>query len=325
MHARGSSGGASTGGHFWSLWPTVRHVVRGRHAPACAPWSTTLLDERVGRIELRGWLDVVRDAPALVVIVHGLGGQATSHYSVAGFRAARRAGLSSLRIWLRGGDRRGEDFYHAGLTADLDATLASAEVRAAPAVVLLGYSLGGHVVLRYATGRPDPRVKAVAAICAPLDLAATAVAFDEEIAWPYRAHVMRSLRSMYAAVARRRQVPTPLEVVRRARGVREWDRLTVVPRHGFASVADYYERESVAPRLCDLKVPALLVASDDDPVVPAHVLRPTLSRPHDGLDVRWTSRGGHVGFPADLDLGFTGDRGLENQVVGWLAARAQEG
>jgi predicted alpha/beta-fold hydrolase len=294
-------------------WPLAR--------PDARPWSTTLVDPQAGRVAIRGLLDDLQDARALVVVVHGLGGRATTAYCARAARAARRAGFSSLRMWVRGADRLGEDFAHAGLTADLDAVLASPEARRHEKLFVLGYSLGGHLALRHATESPPAALAAVAAICPPLDLAETARVFDEEVAWPYRRWVLSSMKDIYAQVARRRAVPTPVPLVRRTRTVREWDALAVVPRHGFSSVADYYEKASVAPRLGDLRVPALLVATRHDPMVPARVIEPALPASAPGLDVRWFSRGGHLGFPLDTDLGEPGRLGLEDQVMAWLARR----
>ena len=92
---------------------------------------------------------------------------------VASVRRAARAiaahGWSCLRLALRGADGSGEDFYHAGLIDDLAATVDSAAFADYERIVIIGYSLGGHLALRYACEKPDSRVRAVAAICAPLE------------------------------------------------------------------------------------------------------------------------------------------------------------
>jgi predicted alpha/beta-fold hydrolase len=106
--------------------------------------------------------------------------------------------------------------------------------------------------------------------------------------------------------------------VLRASSIREWDELTVVPRFGFGSAAEYYESASVAPRLHALAVPALLVQATHDPMVPAATLRPVLQNAPRLLAVRWLERAGHVGFPPGVDLGEAGPLGLAAQVRSWL-------
>jgi len=231
---------------------------------------------------------------------------------------AESLGWACLRLNMRGADGSGEDFYHAALTADLHAALASAELAQFTHVYVLGYSLGGHLTLCFAAEAHDPRVRAVAAVCAPLDLDRSSAAIDRAISWPYRHYVLRHLKESYRQVARRRPVPTPLDQVLRIHSLREWDTYTVVPRHGFESAADYYERASVSHRLHGLRVPALLVNTEQDPMVPADTVRPALALAAPRLDVRWLGTGGHVGVPADVDLGEQAPRGLESQIASWL-------
>jgi predicted alpha/beta-fold hydrolase len=130
--------------------------------------------------------------------------------------------------------------------------------------------------------------------------------------------VLAGLCEVYDEVARRRELPVPPSAVRRARTLREFDRLTVVPRFGFASPEDYYRRAGVGSRLHELRVPSLLVAATGDPMVDADGIRPALAAGHPALEVRWFRKGGHVSFPAAFDLGLGSPFGLEQQVLRWL-------
>jgi len=186
--------------------------------------------------------------------------------------------------------------------------------------LLLGYSVGVHIALRAAVEQRDPRLRAVAAICPPLDLQLATRAFDHPARRPYRRHIFRSLNLAYAAAARRGRVQVPAAVVARARSCRERDSLTVVARFGFRSADDYYERESVAPRLHRLRIPSLVVQSRYDPLVPAETVIPAIAGASHALSTVWVEPGGHVYFPKRLGLGQTGPLGLENQVVAWLRA-----
>jgi hypothetical protein len=279
-------------------------------------------DAQLGRVLITGQLHAPVGAKSLLVSVHGLGGNSESPYLAASVWAAARSGWACLRLNMRGADGSGEDFYHAALTADLHAALASPELARFSDIYLLGYSLGGHLALCFAAEAHDARVRAVAAVCAPLDLSRSAAAIDRPVSLPYRHYVLQRLKQSYAAVARRRPVPTAVERVQRVRSLREWDACTVVPRYGFESTADYHARASVSGRLGALRVPALLVNTTHDPMVPAHTVRPALALAAPNLDVRWLNKGGHVGFPSDVDLGEGGPRALEMQVLSWLAKRA---
>lgn len=312
---------SSLSGHFWTIAPALRHRARPATAPVAVPWSVDLADPEVGTVRLRG---LFRDAPgsdAAVVVVHGLGGTTATHYCSSAARAADAIGVACLRLALRGADREGDDFYHAGLIADVHAALASPELARFSRLYVLGYSLGGHVSLRYAldgAGAREPRVRAVAAVCAPLDLELAARHIDSPGASLYRHHVLTGLKEMYAAVARRRPVPTPLSRVRSVRSIREWDELTVVPRFGFASAESYYSQMSVGPELHRLGVPALLIEYLDDPMVPPWTYSAHLGKTRPFLEARSLPRGGHVGYPARTHLGEQGPAGVESQVLTWL-------
>jgi hypothetical protein len=313
-------------GHYWTIAPRLRHGLRPLPAPEGRAWETSLVDPVTGRVPVTGWLregagSGLPGGEEIVVLVHGLGGDTGSHYMVRGAVAAAAAGLSCLRLNLRGSDRQSHDFYHAGLTADLHVALASPELRRYRRIYLIGYSLGGHVALRLATEDADPRLAGVAAVCAPLDLSLAQQGLDAPVCWPYRRYLLNSLIEIFAAVAARRPQPLTAAEAARIRTIREWDIRVVAPRHGFAGADDYYARESVAPRLGELRIPALLVNSEGDPMVPARLVRAVLRGPAFRLEVHWVAGGGHVSFPRRLDIGLDGLKdglGVDAQVLGWL-------
>ena len=124
-------------------------------------------------------------------------------------------------------------------------------------------------------------------------------------------------------MALRRAVPTPLASVLRVTTIRGWDRLAVVPRFHFFSVDDYYQRVSVGPRLAGVQVPTLVVSATADPMIPAATVAPHVARLPELVTHRWLARGGHVGFPDDLQLGLgPANPGLFAQVLAWLRAHA---
>jgi predicted alpha/beta-fold hydrolase len=309
------------GGHFSTLVPFVRHALAPTTAPSHFPWETTLDDPDVGPVRLTGHLQEHPTARSLLLVVHGLGGSATSHYAIPAALAAHSHGISCLRLNLRGADLEGTDFYHAGLTSDLRAAIAAVPARY-ERIDLLGYSLGGHVALRYAAESPDPRVRAVATVCAPLDLERSAADFDRPLRAFYRRHVLYGLKQIYAAVGKRRALPFPVSAAARIDKIRSWDQRIVAPRFGFASAEDYYARMSAVFALPAIARPTLIVASTADPMVTAQTLRPAVRQCSPSIDWRWVDRGGHVGFPADLDIGMPGARGLENQIFEWFARAA---
>lgn len=310
-------------GHLWTIRPFLRHTLRPRTPPPSQPWSTVVDDPTAGLLRLTGRFSPRREARACLVIVHGLGGSVDSHYMIDAALAAAPRPLAQLRLNLRGAGGSGEDFYNAGLTADVHAALKSPELAGFASIYLLGYSMGGHIVLRCATEELDPRVRAVAAICPPLDLSLGASAIDHPGRWVYRRHVLSGLKEMYARVAARRRFSVPVSEARAIGRLREWDERIVAPRYGFAGAEAYYAAASVAPRLARLALPSFIAAAEADPMIPAETLRPALASASPALTVRWIDEGGHVGFPRSLDLGLAAPRGLESQLIAWLESHGE--
>jgi predicted alpha/beta-fold hydrolase len=335
----------SFNGHYFTIVPSVLPELRARLGwlvgarYAALPFSEKRLaasgveparvfqararDPELGSVAVTGLLHAPPGAKRLLLCVHGLGGSSQSVYLLPALQAAAARGWACLRLDMRGANGNGEDFYHAGLTADLHAALASPELAQFTDVYVLGYSLGGHLALRLGAEPHDTRVRALAAICAPIDLARSAAAIDRPELWLYRQHVLRHLKRSYAEVARRRTLPTPLARVLAVQTLRDWDACTVVPRYGFASTADYHARASAAPHLGALRAPALLLNTVHDPMVPLTTIVPALPAQTPRLDVRWLSRGGHVGFPRAAHLGEDAPPGLEAQVLAWLDRAGQ--
>lgn len=307
-------------GHFWTLGPFVRYSLMPPRAPASSHFETLIEDPSIGSVRLSGRLRQ-QAAPArstIVVIVHGLGGSASSYYSIKAAQAAERAGLDSLRLNLRGADRRGADYYHAGLTADLEAALASEALRRYETILLMSFSLGGNMTLRYLADRPDPRVRAASTICSPIDLQGSARAIDESRRAIYRRHVLRALKDIYREVAATRAVPLPVEDAERIDTMEEWDDEIIAPRHGFADAGDYWAKASAYKILPQISLPTLFLASTRDPMVLIENVRPWLPKTDGAVRGLITEGGGHVGFPDNLDLGMGISGLVEDQIIQWM-------
>lgn len=319
----------SAAGHIRTIGALVFRKLFPTAPPPSESWSASFRDLDVGPVAVRGRLSRTGTERDLVILVHGLGGSSESDYMSSAARAARKLGLASLRLNLRGADGRGDDLYHGGLTADLHAATSDPSLGGFERVFVLGFSLGGHVAMRFATEVERTKVVAIAAVCSPLDLAAGADTMDRSHMAIYRRYVLRHLLTNYRKTARLGRVPTPPEKLDRVRTLRQWDSLTVVPRFGFRDPDDYYARASVGSRLHELRRPVLLVAAEDDPMIPPSSIRPALDAASRTpavsrfLTVRWLPAGGHLGFSRRFDLGFEGPTGLEHQILLWLLRQSR--
>ncbi len=221
------------------------------------------------------------EAKPLVVLIHGLTGNANSTYMRVSAAAHRAAGSNVLRLNLRGADGGGKAMYHAGRSEDL--AQAMRHLDAPHGIHAVGYSLGANMLLKHLGEGAGKIVKAVA-VSAPLDLAGTSMRMG---ARRNRLYHDRLLRQMLEDA---HEPPPGIS------SIWEFDERIVAPRNGFKDAADYYARCSAAGFLDAVAVPTLIVHALDDPWIP----------PDAYLDRDWTRNprvtpllatgGGHVGF-----------------------------
>lgn len=263
-----------------------------------------------GALHARAWWQHVTSRRAgAVILVHGVGGSSHSRYVVRAAVALHRAGWHVVRLDLRGaGDSIADApaLYHAGLTEDLRVAIEQVGAREhVDGVALVGFSLGGHVVLRFAgeLGDSDPgALRALVAISAPLDLVQVTRAIERLRSLPYHRYVLRRLVRQGIVFAqthpkRAHYDPTALH---RVRSIRAYDGQVIAPMHGFASAEDYYVRASAGPLVTQIRLPTLFVHAEDDPMVPAATVRDWLGAAPPAMEQAWTQRGGHVGWFAGL-------------------------
>lgn len=305
----------SLAGHLWTVVPHLSRNFRSARV-ALESWASDS-----GGVRLSGRIGHAAKRDALLVVLHGLGGSVERPYMLQAAATALASGVGCLLLNARGADLAGTGLSHAGLTADVRQALADASLASYQRIYLLGYSMGGHLTLKYLGEDPDPRVRAGAAICSPLDLEASMRAFDRPTCYVYRRQVLRGLAEVYAASARAERLPSTLARVRAARRMLEWDELVVAPYFGFASPWDYYERESAARKLDVLARRALYLGASGDPMVPRRTVEAALRRANSQLRVHYHTGGGHLGFPASLSLGEDAPPGVEAQIIAWLLGR----
>jgi predicted alpha/beta-fold hydrolase len=135
----------------------------------------------------------------------------------------------------------------------------------------------------------------------------------------YHMNFVRQLKARLRRMARAWPGAFDLSQLRRVWTIRRFDELYTAPFHGFAGASDYYHRAS-AMRVADrIAVPTLIVAAQDDPVVPPEQFLEPAVRDNPNVVTRLERHGGHCGFigePAHASDGYW----AEDQAVGFLDA-----
>jgi predicted alpha/beta-fold hydrolase len=308
------------GGHAQTIWPVLfsRRFEGARPLYRRERWATPDADF----VDV-DWLGDDRTVP-LLVLFHGLEGSSSSHYAEAFADQAGRRGWRFAVPHFRGcsGEiNRAPRAYHSGDHEEVGWMLERFRALHDGAVVAVGISLGGNALLRFAEengASAAARVRAIAAVSAPLDLAAGGRAigrgFGRQV---YTRMFMRTMKRK--AFVKLGQHPGLFDAsrMRAARDLRDFDEIFTGPLHGFAGADDYYARASAKPQLARIRIPALVLNARNDPFLPASAL-PSPREVGDHVTLWQPAHGGHVGFAGGRWPGHL--RTLPEQVTGWLDA-----
>ncbi|HSB22287.1 MAG TPA: alpha/beta fold hydrolase, partial [Burkholderiaceae bacterium] len=284
------------GGNAQTIWP----ALLSRRPPA-VHWRRERWDTPDGDFVDVDFVDAADAAAPLLVLLHGLEGSSRSHYALAFAHWARRAGWRYAVPHWRGcsGElNRLPRAYHSGDHHEVAWLLQRLRAAAGGPLHVVGVSLGGNALLRWA-GEVGERaaawVHALASVSAPLDLAAGGRAIDA--GFNRLVYARMFLRTMKAkALAKLAQYPGLFDRERllAARTLYEFDNVFTAPLHGFRDTDDYWARASAKPHLAGIRVPTLALNACNDPFVP-HASLP--QRGSEFVTLWQPAHGGHVGFP----------------------------
>ena len=265
-------------------------------------------------------------APRRLVLFHGLEGSSASQYAQAFGVVARRRGWAYSVPHCRGcsGELNlAPRAYHSGDFEEIGWILQRLRARSPAPLLVVGISLGGNALLRWAQEQGHAAAQtaaAVAAICSPIDLTAAGRAIDSGFNWlVYSRMFLKTMKPR--ALAKWQQHPGLFDRDRlaAARTLYEFDDVFTAPLHGFRDTPDYWARASAKPHLASIRIPALVLNARNDPFVPAASL-PLQADVGSHVTLWQPPHGGHVGFPSGAPPGHV--LAMPTAVTDWLAAHA---
>lgn len=308
------------GGHLQTIWPAF---FSQWHDAALPPYRRERWTTPDADFVDADWLDAGDPAAPLLVLFHGLEGSSYSRYALSFAQQARARGWAFVVPHFRGCSGTlnvAPRAYHSGDHADIAWMLSQASAGRTGPVFAVGVSLGGNALMRWAGDAGETaagRLRAAAAVCSPLDLAAGGHAIGRGVGrWVYTPMFLRTMKPK--AAAKLAQFPGLFDGARvsAAKDLYEFDDAFTAPLHGFRGTDDYWARASAKPYLRGLRLPTLLLNPLNDPFVPAwsvplaHEVSPSVER--------WQPpQGGHVGFTTGRFPGTS--MALAHAVVQWLA------
>ncbi len=239
-------------------------------------------------------------ADQLVIALHGLEGGADRPYIRGMVRRFNQAGWDAIGFNFRscsGEMNRQLRTYHMGETRDLDFIISTIRERTGYSrIALVGFSLGGSVILNYLQekGSAAPIYRAVV-FSVPCQIPTANLEIDR---FRNSLYLRRFLKTLNAKMLIKAQMfpeafPTPPEP---ARSFREFDDRFTAPVHGFADAMDYWTRSSTVNDLDRIRVPVLMVNAQDDTFLSPGCYPREQARELDLFFLETPRFGGHVGF-----------------------------
>jgi predicted alpha/beta-fold hydrolase len=236
-------------------------------------------------------------------LLHGLEGSSLAHYMRGLSDKAWAAGWNVVRLNQRNcgnTERLSRGLYHSGLTRDPLFVLRELVTRdGLQAMAVAGYSLGGNLALKLAGelgDAPPPELRAVCAVSPTMDLARCVDALERRRNYPYQWNFVRNLKARMRRKAAAFPNDYSVDALRRIWTVRHFDDAYTAPHHGFRDAADYYYKASAMRVAARIRVPALIVAAEDDPFVPSEPFRDAAVIGNPNITVVLTKHGGHCAY-----------------------------
>jgi predicted alpha/beta-fold hydrolase len=257
----------------------------------------------------------------IVLLLHGLAGSENSRYLLRISRRLIDLGYITMRINLRGcgaGQGLAKRLHYAGGSKDL-ITVADRihqEFGSLP-LQLVGFSLGGHILLKYLGELGDnipPQLVQSIAVCPAVDPANTVKLFAlprnqlfEKSFVKELVDLVKVTESAYPEITKT-TFPEKLSLYK-------FDDLYIAPKWGFKDADDYYNQCKASKFIPLIKSPCRILYSMDDPIVDPKTFDQIVHS--ENVRLYSTTYGGHMGF-----LGFHGKgwniRWMDEQVVKWL-------
>jgi uncharacterized protein len=250
------------------------------------------------------YLNASRSHDKLCICLHGLEGDVRRPYMAGMMARANAAQYDAVGMNFRG--CTGEDnlkvySYHTGKSEDLDAVIEYILKKYVnyKQIVLIGFSAGGNIVLKYLGEKSERLPKQIqkgVAFSVPCDLASCSIELQKPKNAIYMLNFLLTLKKKVRLKHKIFPNHFDLEKVLASRHFGDFDEAFTAPVNGFKDAADYWKSSGCISKLALIRVPTLLISAVDDHFLNEDSFPFEIAKTNPFFHFHLSRYGGHVGF-----------------------------
>ncbi len=262
----------------------------------------------------------------VIIVIHGLEGSSQSSYIQSLTPLANKKNIDVVAVNLRGCSGAPNlklSSYHSGKTEDLLTVIEYITAKNIyQSINLVGYSLGGNIVLKFMGEFSDTyaqNINAAVGISVPCDLKSSGVEIDKFSNRFYQKNFLKTLKAKTREkLDRFPEANLQSKKILKARNFFEFDEYFTSVAHGFKDANDYYEKSSSKAYIPIIKKPSLLISALDDPFLSPACYPFDEAKANPNFQLLTPRYGGHVGFFTDLKV--SRNIWLEEQIINFIVS-----
>jgi len=222
--------------------------------------------------------------------------------------------------------------YNGGMSSDVITVARHIQkVYELKEIYVAGFSLGGNLVLKAAGELGQDAVGLFAGVCTvspSIDLSASVDSLARGINKIYELHFLRGLTSKIRHKSSLFPDRFDVEKLRLVKTIKDFDDIFTAPDGGYGDADNYYRLASSLNVIANIRIPTLIIASKDDPIVPFDSFQSDkLKTPYVTLLApEWGGHSGFLGARDEATGGYVRDKfWAEHRVVAFCQCKNREG
>jgi predicted alpha/beta-fold hydrolase len=256
----------------------------------------------------------------IVLMSHGMAGCSESEYMRRIAAKLLRKSFGVFMMNQRGsgtGMGMSDRLWNGGSSDDLSAVIDYiVTIYPNRALLLVGFSLSGNILLKYlGEGRKIPtNINAAFSVNPPIDLkTASDILSSGSGGGLFNKDFLKPMNLQIEAMAE--CFPNTFLPPRKPVSILDFDTIYTTPAGGFKDVDEYYRKSSSKQFLEGIKVPTILLCSQDDPFIPSKVFMD--ARMSLCIEFLAPEHGGHMGYISSSTTPFGDKRWMDSVIVNW--------